>query len=141
MNFMDKISNRLMDTLIFTTIVALVFWSIIVPAKLPESIPYREYQDEMRREGQFLTVHLSVGSPTRIFVVGKEEVKIDFSKLKLTVRRLNPYPGKVLKTDRYDNYFVVNDPVDIKKDAEFEINLETNQKTETFNFKLKSKVP
>lgn len=141
MNFMDKISHRLMDTLIFTTIIALVFWSILAPAKFPESIPFREYQDEMRQEGQFLTVHLSVGNPTRIFVVGREEAKIDFSKLKLTVRRVDPYPGKVLKTDLHDNYFVVSDVAEIKKDAEFEINLEANQKTEKFKFKLKSKVP
>jgi len=123
------------------TIITLVFWSIIAVGQLPESIPYREYQDEMRQEGQFLSVHLSKGNPIRIFVVGKEEAKIDFSKLKMTVRRLNPYPGSVLKTDRYENYFVVKDALDFKKDAEFEIDIEANQKVEKFNFKLKGRTP
>tara|TARA_B110001454_G_C12723220_1_gene435928 strand:- start:11812 stop:12204 length:393 start_codon:yes stop_codon:yes gene_type:complete len=130
-----------MDSLIVTSIAFIAVSSMAFSGKQSESIPFQEFQDDMRKEGQFLTVHLSLGNPIRVFIVGKEEAKIDVSKLDITIRRLNPYPGKLLKLDRYDNYVVVNDLGEMQKDAELEIKLKSNDKTENFKFKLKQKVP
>ncbi|MBL7554949.1 MAG: hypothetical protein JNM24_03935 [Bdellovibrionaceae bacterium] len=137
----DKLSIFLLNILIVISIVLISFLSYHTFAADVETIPFKEYKDEMRKEGQFFSVHLSVGSPIRIFVVGKEEAKIDLSKLELTVRRLNPYPGKVLKADRYDHYFIVNDPKSVARDAEFEITVKSKTSDEKFKFDLKNNVP
>lgn len=137
----DKMANIVLAGLILVSVLVIVFWSIPSLAKNPESIPFHEYQEEMRQEGQVLSVHLSMGSPIRIFIVGREEAKIDLSKLELTVRRMNPYPGKVLKLDRYDNYFVVNDADPFTKNTTLELNAKVNNKVEKFKFKIKNKIP
>lgn len=140
MKSLDKFANVLLNGLIIIS--ALIpFWLLFSFVAGAESIPFREYKDDMRKEGQFLSVHLSVGSPIRIFVVGKEEAKVDLSKLKLTVKRLNPYPGKILKTDLRDHYYMVNDSEPMAQGAELEITLKSNTTDEKFRFNLKQNVP
>ncbi len=97
--------------------------------------------DQWRKEGQLLTIQISRGNPLRIFVVGKEEAKLDLSSLNLTIRRLKPYPGKVFALDKYDHYFVVPDSSELKQAKEIEIMASVKDKNETFHFKLKTEKP
>lgn len=90
----------------------------------------------MRRQGQLVSVEVVVGEPLRIYVVGREEAKLDFSNLTLTVRRLKPYPGKVLSLDKFNNYFTVSEPVDLKKPMDLEVTTKVKGKSETLNFKI-----
>lgn len=141
MKSIDKLSNFLLNVLIVISIILISLISFHTFAADVETIPFKEYKDEMRKEGQFFSVHFSVGSPIRIFVVGKEEAKLDLSKLELTVRRLNPYPGKVLKADRYDHYFIVNEAKPVAQDSEFEITVKSKTSDEKFKFNLKNNLP
>ena len=50
----------------------------------------------LKQEGQLLSIRIRLGEPLRIFVVGREEAKLDLSDLKLTVKRLEPYPVHTL---------------------------------------------
>lgn len=99
------------------------------------------WKDQWRKEGQLVTLQISRGNPIRIFVVGKEEVKIDPSTMSLTVRRLNPYPAKLLSVDKFNNYFVVSDSEEFKKSKEIEITTDVKGTAETFRFEIKQDVP
>lgn len=95
----------------------------------------------LRQEGQLLTVSLTRGSPIRIFVAGKEEAKLDPSTLKVTVRRLKPYPGKVLTTDRLGNDFTVQNQEELTQASHLEVITQVKTKTEVFHFELKPALP
>ena len=94
----------------------------------------------LKQEGQLVSVRIAIGEPIKIYVVGKEEARLDLSRLKLVVRRLTPYPGKSLQIVQHENYFTVSetlkdDPMDL------EIKAKINNKQETFRFKIKNKLP
>lgn len=93
--------------------------------------------DQWRKEGQLVSIQISRGEPIRIFVVGREEAKVDLSTLSLTVRSLKPYPGKVLSVDKHGNYYVFADPKELKKSKEIEVITRVKDKNETFRFELK----
>jgi hypothetical protein len=95
----------------------------------------------MRAEGQLVSVRLVVGEPIRIFVVGREEAKLNLSDMTLTVKRLSPYPGKILKIDQNNNYISISDPVDLKKFTDIEVTTKVKNKSETFRFKVKGQLP
>lgn len=94
----------------------------------------------LKQEGQLVTVQIAIGEPIRIFVVGKEEAKINLNDMKLTVRRLNPYPGKILNVTKSGDYFSVSEPTPTDHPTELEIKTKIkNKKEETFHFKLNNK--
>ncbi len=97
--------------------------------------------DQWRKEGQLITIQISRGNPIRIFVVGREEAKIDPTTMSLTVRRVKPYPAKILSVDKFNNYFVISDSQEFKKSKEIEIITKVKGSDETFRFELKQEVP
>ncbi len=98
-----------------------------------------ETENLIRQEGKVVSIRISKGHPVRIFVLGREEAKLDLTKLTLTVRRLKPYPGKILKLDRHGDYFQVQDASDFERSSELEISTSVQGKTESFNLKLDKK--
>lgn len=117
-----------------------VFLSVVAAhAEVPED-PSRPGLDALRRDGQLISVRLAPGSPLKIFVVGREEAKLDLAKLKLTVRRLEPGPETELLVRSKDGYFAV-EPAAPEKDQPqaLEVSTKLEGKTETFRFRLKSK--
>lgn len=95
----------------------------------------------LRQQGQLFTVQLVLGEPMRFFVVGKEEAKIDPSTLKVTVRRLKPYPGKVLNLDLQNGYFVAADASDLKDATALEVTAKSNAKSDKVQFKIEKPKP
>lgn len=91
----------------------------------------------LRQQGQLVTVVLTVGDPIRFFVVGREEAQFDLNALKLTVRRLNPYPGKILTVNKEEGYYVIPDAsAKTLKPYELEVTTTLNNKVETHLFKI-----
>jgi hypothetical protein len=105
------------------------------------TVPNQDALNQIKQEGQFFSVQISKGEPIRIFVVGKEEANLDLSKLTVTVRRLKPYPGKVLKIDRLGGYFQVNDTKEFNSTTDLEISTKVESKDEVFKFNLKKNQP
>lgn len=124
----------LLPSLLFTALSP-----ISVRAQGSDTILSQETIEKMKQEGQLFSIHIALENPVRIFIVGKEEAKFDPAKLSLTVRRLKPYPGKILGVDRFDNYFLINDMAEFKKTTDLEIITKINNKNEVFKFKLKKK--
>jgi hypothetical protein len=94
----------------------------------------------LRQNGNLVSVQLVLGEPVRIFVVGKEEAKLDLSKLKLTVRRITPYPSKEYSLDRTGDFFVITEPIDLKKPIDLEITTKVKEESETLRFNLNNKL-
>jgi hypothetical protein len=111
---------------------SLIIFSVILTA-----IPSFSQTADQRKEGQLVTVQISYGNPIRIFIVGREEAKIDPSTMSLTVRRLKPYPAKILSVDKFNNYFVVSEPQEFKNSQEIEVITKIKGSDETFRFELK----
>lgn len=93
----------------------------------------------LRQQGKLVSVGIEVGQPIKIFVVGKEEAKLNLADLKLTVRQVKPYPGKILSTNRDGDYFTITDPVDLNKATDIEVTTKIDNKTETLNFTIENK--
>lgn len=94
--------------------------------------------DTWRAEGEMLSLRVSKGNPWRIFVVGREEAKIDPASLKLTVRRLKPYPGRVIAVDRKGEHFEMGaNAREIGEIEELEIKTILKGEEETFHIRLK----
>lgn len=129
------------STVLNAIIFSLLGMAIPSHAQKPEFNSSMSKTDQLRKEGQLVSVQISRGNPIRIFVVGREEAKIDPATMSLTVRRLKPYPAKVLKVDKYDNYFVVSDLKEFKNSKEIEIVTKLKGSDETFQFDLKEELP
>lgn len=90
----------------------------------------------LTQAGQMISLRLVVGEPVRIFVVGKEEAKIDLDSLKLTVRRLSPYPAQVLSLSQKGDVFTITEPVNLETENLLEVTTKVKNKTEKFKFKV-----
>jgi hypothetical protein len=97
-------------------------------------------QTLLRQEGQLLSVRLALGDPLRIFVVGREEAKIDLSNLEVTVRRLKPYPGQVLQAEQDGDHFFVPKNLELQKATDIEVKTKMKNVSETMQFKLDKKL-
>lgn len=95
----------------------------------------------LRQEGQLFTIQMVLGEPIRFFVVGKEEAKVDLSELKMTVRRIKPYPGKVLSLDLENGYFVTTKLDDLKDATELEVTTLSKAKADKVKFKMENRKP
>ncbi len=96
---------------------------------------------ELKQEGQLVSIRIVKGEPLRIFVIGKEEAKLDLSSLELTVRRLKPYPGRTLTTSLQDGYFIISEPSDLKETTDIAVTTKIKNKSETLRFKIKNRLP
>jgi hypothetical protein len=135
----DEDSSR--TELLFLTLFVLSIFSLILIASHalaqdPGFDHTAKFEDRWRKEGQLVTVLITKARPMRIFVLGREEAKIDFAKFKITVRRAQPYPGKILKLNRFDNYYEVDDSNSLKQVTDLEVTAQLNDKNETFHFDL-----
>lgn len=114
----------------------------LVSFALPvDNVPSTPWTDQWRKEGQLVSVQVSRGNPIRIFIVGREEAKIDPNSMTVTVRRLKPYPAKTLSLDKFNDYFVVSDVQEFKKSKEIEITTKVKGSEETFRFDMKQDIP
>ncbi len=100
------------------------------PADTPKYLDYS-------KQGNLVSVRIVMGEPIRIFVVGREEAKLDLSKLKLKVRRLDPYPGKILKMNQSTGFYTISEPIDLKQPLNLEVTADINDKSETLRFNIK----
>jgi hypothetical protein len=94
----------------------------------------------LKQEGQLVSIQIVIGEPLRIFVVGREEAKFDFSELKLTVKRINPYPGKMLSLTKNGDYYAISESLNFKYPTDLEIKTVVKNKEETFHFKIETQL-
>jgi len=98
-------------------------------------------QNTLRQQGHLFTIQLVLGEPIRFFVAGREEAKLDMSDLSVTVRRIKPYPGKVIRLDRQNDYFVAASSNDLDTATEIEVIAKSKANSEKIKFKIESKRP
>lgn len=141
---MEKLSRNKKQRLSHLFIFLIMIVIFMVRAKLYAQDPgfdnTARFDDRWRKEGQLVTVQLSKGNPIKIFVLGREEAKVDLKHLKVVVRRLKPYPGQILKINQMGNYYEIADPQSLKSIHEIEVVTHLKDKKETFQFKLNQDV-
>lgn len=95
----------------------------------------------LRQEGRLVSVELVFGEPLRLFIVGREEAKLDLATLQVTVRRLKPYPGKVYTANRQGDFFVIPEFKDLRQTSDLEVRTQINDQSESLHFKIKPRIP
>lgn len=92
----------------------------------------------LSNQGGLVNLRISTSGPMKIYVVGREEARFDFSKMKLKVRRLEPYPAQDLQVDQKTGYFVLKPSLKELEGAQLEVTTEVGEQTEVFKLKLKT---
>ena len=99
--------------------------------------PSRPDLNTLSQQGQLLNVRMSLGQPIKIFIVGKEEARIDLKDLNVRIRRLNPYPARDLVLSREGDYFVLGDEIAPDQETKIEVRAGLKgKKQEKFLFKF-----
>ena len=93
----------------------------------------------LQQSGNLFSLRLSPGKPLKIFVVGREEAKVDLNQLKISVRRLAPYPGEELSVQRTGDYFTVKNAPVGSKSEKLEVRTQLNELEEVFRFQVPPK--
>ncbi len=113
------------------------------------SIPPKTDFEVIREQGNLFSVKLVPGQPIKIYVVGREEAEIDLSKtswaadvdlanLSVSFKQTNPNPGKIFKIKRFENHYIVDDPLALTKGSEFNLQIkEKNKKPHSFKVKVR----
>jgi|GEM_PF-2995378 len=111
---------------------------VVLSKALAESTidPSRPELGQIKQSGQLLNLRVAMGEPIKIFVLGKEEAKIDFEKMKLQVRRLKPYPGEELAVEKKNGYFILQKKSLQPGESEVEVTTKWENKTEVFKLML-----
>lgn len=105
----------------------------------------------IREQGSLLNIKFVPGKPIKIFIVGREEAEVDlsqtkwkadvdFSNLSVSLKQTNPNPGKILKIKRFENHYIVDDPLQLTNGTELRLDIDDkNKKHHTFKVKVKEK--
>jgi hypothetical protein len=124
-----------------------LIFSFLILAQ-PSSPPKTDFE-VIREQGSLLSVKLVPGQPIKIFIVGREEAEIDLSKtnwaadvdlanLSVSFKQTNPNPGKILRIKRFENHYIVDDPLTLTNGSEFNLQIkEKNKKPHSFKVKVK----
>lgn len=113
------------------------------------SIPPKTDFEVIREQGSLFSVKFVPGQPIKIFIVGREEAEVDLSKTKwaadvdlanlsVSFKQTNPNPGKILKIKRFENHYIVDDPLALTNGSEFQLQIkDKNKKPHSFKVKVK----
>lgn len=99
---------------------------------------WKNYETQVK-EGKLITLTLALGNPMKLFVAEKEEARLDFNKMKLSVRRISPYPGEELKVTRDGHIYTILGAKN--RPRELEVTATVNENREVFYFNLKKEKP
>ena len=124
-----------------TSLAVMLLFSLNVAAQSFDDPLRPDNSSVLKQQGKLFTIQIVPGEPIRFFVVGKEEAKLDLSSLAVTVRRVEPYPGKILSLDRQNDYFVSENSSELKDATAIEVTAKIKAKAETIRFQLENKKP
>jgi hypothetical protein len=123
--------------------------SIFLISAQPSS-PIKTDFEVIREQGSLLNIKFVPGKPIKIFIVGREEAEVDlsqtkwkadvdFSNLSVSLKQTNTNPGKILKIKRFENHYIVDDPLQLTNGTELRLQIdEKNKKPHTFKVKVKA---
>jgi hypothetical protein len=95
--------------------------------------------EKIVQNGSLVSITLEMGEPIKIFVVGREEAKLDLKRLKLTVRRLSPLPVESVATQFNGSYFSFVEAFRATDSIKLEVKTRVQGKDETFQFDVKNR--
>lgn len=113
--------------------------------------PVKTDFEVIREQGSLLNIKFVPGKPIKIFIVGREEAEVDlsqtkwkadvdFANLSVSLKQTNPSPGKVLRIKRFENHYIVDDPLQLTNGTELRLDIDDkDKKHHTFKVKVKEK--
>lgn len=114
---------------------------IVFFAKQAEADPVRPELNQLRQEGCLVTVEvIPIQKTIRLLIVGREEVKLSMTDLKLTVRSLSPVQSEFVTFKQDGNFYTPSEPFNIENVKDIEVKAESGFKSETLQFNL-SNIP
>jgi hypothetical protein len=104
----------------------------------------------IREQGSLFSLKFVPGQPIKIYIVGREEAELDLSKAKfaaevdlsnlsVSVKQTNPNPGKILKIKRFENHYIVDDPLQLTNGMELRLQIKDKKDKQPHSFKVKVK--
>lgn len=115
---------------------SMVSLSLVLTLFLANADDQRDTQfKNSRQDGQIFSIRIVRGQPLRIFVLGREEAKVNLSDLKLTVKRLKPYPSQTLTLAKDGESFIVKGAQEANGEK-IEVKAKSMLGEETFYFEL-----
>ena len=104
----------------------------------------------IREQGSLFSLKFVPGQPIKIYIVGREEAELDLSKAKfaaevdlsnlsVSVKQPNPHPGKILKIKRFENHYIVDDPLQLTNGMELRLQIKDKKDKQPHSFKVKVK--
>lgn len=113
------------------------------------SIPPKTDFEVIREQGSLFNIKFIPGEPIKIFIVGREEASVDLSKtnwkadvdlanLSVSLKQTNPNPGKILKIKRFEDHYIVDDPLKLTNGTELKLQIDDKGKKK-HSFKVKVK--
>jgi hypothetical protein len=112
------------------------------------NIPPKTDFEVIREQGSLFSLKVVPGKPIKFFIVGREEAELDLSKTKwsadvdlanlsVSVKQTNPNTGKILKIKRFENHYIVDDPLELTNGTELRLQIKDKKDKEPQSFKVK----
>lgn len=93
--------------------------------------------ESLEREGRYVNMTVKLGNPLRIYVAGKEKMRIGSSDLKLELRQAQSGDWEELKMNSYGNYYSVSHSFKNEEPKAIEVRATVKKQSEVFKIKLK----
>lgn len=102
----------------------------------------------IREQGSLFSLKFVPGQPIKFYIVGREEAEIDLSKTKfaaevdlanlsVSVKQTSAHPGKILKIKRFENHYIVDDPLQLTNGMELRLQIKDKKDKQPHSFKVK----
>lgn len=125
-----------------------LFFSLVILAQT-NGLPKTDFE-VIREQGSLFSLKLVPGQPLKIYILGREEAEVDLSKAKfaaevdlsnlsVSVKQTNPNPGKILKIKRFENHYIVDDPLQLTNGMELHLQIKDKKDKQPHSFKVKVK--
>lgn len=125
-----------------------LFFSLVILAQT-NGLPKTDFE-VIREQGNLFSLKLVPGQPLKIYILGREEAEVDLSKAKfaaevdlsnlsVSVKQTTPNPGKILKIKRFENHYIVDDPLQLTNGMELHLQIKDKKDKQPHSFKVKVK--
>jgi hypothetical protein len=115
----------------------------------PSSIQKTDFE-VIREQGSLFSLKFVPGQPIKFYIVGREEAEVDLSKTKwaaeidpanlsVSVKQTNSKPGKILKIRRFEDHYIVDDPLELTHGTELHLQIKDKKEKQPQSFKVKIK--
>lgn len=125
-----------------------LFLSLLIFAQ--SNTPTKTDFEVIREQGSLFSLKFVPGKPIKFYIVGREEAEVDLSQTKwkadvdlanlsVSVKQTNTKVGKILKIKRFENHYIVDDPLQLTNGTELHLQIKDKKDSQPQTFKVRVK--